>query len=121
MPIKEAKSKATKQNDELTVQEQKNLVLAVFFDLLENDQLDEFKEFCQHAGLDFSALPNCSKCLADQLPNWILGHYRISKGRYDVDRVANDLATYPPIVARVEELRKEQAENSRMISKKRGK
>ncbi len=110
MPKKTAKSKAAKPNDKLTVQEQKNLVLGVYLDFLENDDLDGFVDFSKHAGLDFAALPDCPKCFADQFENWILGHYRISKGRYDVDRVANDLATYPPIVARVEELRKEHAE-----------
>lgn len=110
MPKKSAKSKAAKQNDKLTVQEQKNLVLAVYGDLLENDDLDGFIDFSKHAGLDFSALSQCPKCRDSQLEAWILGHYRISKGRYDVDRVANDLATYPPIVARIEELKREHAE-----------
>jgi len=37
MPKKTAKSKAAKPNDKLTVQEQKNLVLGVYLDFLEND------------------------------------------------------------------------------------
>ena len=34
----------------------------------------------------------------------ILGHYRVKKGCYDIDRAANDLATFPPVAAHIAEL-----------------
>jgi hypothetical protein len=45
--------------------------------------------------------------------NVIAGHYRLKQGKYDIDRAARDLATFPPIAARIEELKAQRATGTR--------
>ena len=48
------------------------------------------------------------------LDDAITAHYRLPDGTYDIERAANDLATYPPIAARIKELEAEKAEKERL-------
>lgn len=80
--------------------DQKALVLGVFIDAAEQGE-DELARYLQHVGItpeDITEAGNAEKA--------ILSHYRITAG-YDVDAVAADLARYPPIAARIRELKRE--------------
>jgi hypothetical protein len=83
---------------DLTAAEQKDLILSYFFD---GDDGDHFLALCDHAKIDLGACNGDAK----QIPNIIAAHYRIAQGRYDLDRAANDLLTFPPIAARIAELK----------------
>ena len=99
----------------MTAAQQKGSILSVFVDFADNDDIDGLFDFMGHCGIDVRKMPD-----HQELQDFILEHYQIGARKYDVSRVANDLATYPPIAQRIEELRKEQAANSHMISKKTG-
>ncbi len=81
-----------------TAEEQRNMILAMFFD---DHGADGFLDLVKHCRNDLTACDGDTK----QIPNVILGHYRISRGRYDIDRAANDLLTFPPVAARIAELK----------------
>jgi hypothetical protein len=99
----------------MTAAEQKSMVLAVFADLADNDDVDGLFDFMGHCGIDVRKMR-----IGQVLTDFILEHYQIGARKFDVSRVVEDLATYPPIVQRVEELRTGQTENSQLISKKTG-
>jgi hypothetical protein len=88
-----------------TPKEQRSMIHATFFGYDDDDDDDgeRFIALIDHCGIDLAA------CRGDvkQIPNVILAHYRIGRGRYDLDRVARDLLSYPPIAARIEELEAE--------------
>jgi DNA/RNA-binding domain of Phe-tRNA-synthetase-like protein len=81
------------------------LILAWFADFQEHDGDEELTRYVVHCGIDIDA--------AAELDDAIAAHYRLPSGIYDIERAANDLATYPPIAARIEELRAEKAETDR--------
>ncbi|MFZ1108643.1 MAG: hypothetical protein WAN43_09900 [Rhodomicrobium sp.] len=58
-----------------------------------------FSPLIDHCGVDLAACAGDAK----QIPNVILAHYRVGRGRYDIERAAHDLLTYPPIAARIGE------------------
>ena len=99
----------------MTAAEQKGSILSVFVNFADNDDIDGLFDFMKHCGIDVRKMRK-----GQELTDFILEHYQIGARKYDVSRVANDLATYPPIVRRVEELKVERAENSQLISKKTG-
>ncbi len=70
-------------------------------DFLENDQLGDFLD---HIGLGADGLP--PNCDGGQLMATVKQFYA-GDGELDMDVVAGDLASYPPIAARVRELRRE--------------
>lgn len=76
-------------------------VIVSWFGTFEEDGDEELARFLVHCGVDVDAAP--------ELDNAIAAHYRLPNGAYDVDRAANDLATYPPVAARIEELMAEKA------------
>ena len=76
-------------------------ILSMFFDMAESDQLSDY---LQHISFDFAALSD-----SKQLPDAILGHYRVKKGKYDIDRASHDLLTFPPVASRVFQLLEEKA------------
>jgi hypothetical protein len=82
----------------LTAAQQKDLILSYFFD---GDDGDHFLAHCDHARIDLGACNGDVKLIS----NIIAAHYRTAKGRYDLDRAANDLLTFPPIAARIAELK----------------
>lgn len=96
----------TKATAELTVAEQRTMILAMFF---EDDDVGRFLALSEHAGIDLAAAQGDAK----QLVNLIAGHYRLKKGQYDIDRAANDLRTFPPIAASVEELKAKRARGAK--------
>jgi hypothetical protein len=96
------------QDKLLTPKEQRDMILATFFSGGDDDGKG-FLALVDHCGIDFAA------CNGDvmQIPNVILGHYRIKQGCYDIDRAANDLLTFPPVAARIAELQAEKAEDAK--------
>ena len=82
--------------------EQKAIILGIIASFFEQDDNTVILEFVGHVGFDLRAV-NDTACFADA---W-LGHYRVRQGQYDVNRAINDLATWPPIAARIAELRAE--------------
>jgi hypothetical protein len=88
---------------DLSATEQRNLILDVFFDC------DADADFClaliDHASIDLAATAGDVK----RIPDVIVAHYRVAKGRYDLDRAAQDLLSFPPIAARIKELKAQKA------------
>ena len=89
-----------------TPREQRNMILAMFFSEGDDDGKG-FLALVDHCGIDLAACHGDVK----QVPNVIVGHYRIKKGFYDIDRAANDLLTFPPVAARIAELDAQKAKN----------
>jgi len=78
---------------------QRDMILAMFFG--EDDRDGEmFLALVDHCGIDLAACHGDVK----QIPNVIAAHYRLAQGRYDIDRAAHDLLTFPPVAARIKEL-----------------
>jgi hypothetical protein len=97
------------QDKPLTPKEQRAMILATFFDFDDNDNdaAERFLALIDHCGIDLSACNGEVK----HIPKVILAHYRISRGSYDLDRIAHDLVTYPPIAARIAELEAQKAKD----------
>jgi len=81
----------------LTAAEQRILILDMFLD---GDDPENFLALIEHTGIDLAAAGGDIR----RVPDVILGHYRVKKGCYDVERAANDLATFPPVTAYIAEL-----------------
>ena len=90
----------------LTVAKQRKLILDVFFD---SDDPETFLALVDHAGIDLAAAAGDVK----QIPDVILGHYRIKKGCYDIDRATNDLLTFPPVAAHIAGLEAQKAKDAK--------
>jgi len=86
----------------LSIEEQKSLILSILTTFLEDEKRGNLTSFVRHVGFDVRVV----RTSRDFFPAW-LGHYRLKHGLYDVDRACNDLATWPPIAARIAELRAE--------------
>ena len=82
-----------------TPKEQRNMILAMFFSEGDDDG-EGFLALIDHCGIDLAACHGDVK----QIPNVIAAHYRLAQGRYDIDRAAHDLATFPPVAERIAEL-----------------
>jgi len=61
---------------------------------------DDIVDFMEHCGIDLQ-LAN-----AENIGDLFLAHYRTPDG-YDITRAAQDLERWPPIAARIQELRDE--------------
>ena len=70
-----------------------------FFDFAKSDDDGDLLSLLDHIGFDFRAISNVL-----ELPAAIVAKYRLKTGKYDLDRAANDLATWPPVAARIAEL-----------------
>jgi hypothetical protein len=81
---------------------ERDAIFAMFFGEGDDDG-EGFLALVDHCGVDLSACHGDVK----QIPNVIAGHYRLAHGRYDIDRAAHDLLTYPPVAARIKELEAE--------------
>ncbi len=88
----------------LTAQEQRSLILNMFFD---GDDPENFLALIEHTGIELAATGG----KISRVPDVILGHYRLKKGVYDIERAANDLATFPPVAAYIAELKAQMVEN----------
>ena len=79
-------------------------VLAVFADYAEHD-VEQLVEFLQHCQIDLE--PYLAK--KAELPDIIAAHFYVRPGVYDIARLGELLATFPPIAARIRELEAEKA------------
>jgi hypothetical protein len=79
-------------------------VLAVFADFAEHD-VEQLVAFLQHCQIDLE--PYLAK--KAELPDIIAAHFYVRPGVYDIARLGELLATFPPIAARVRELEAEKA------------
>ena len=82
-----------------SIAEQEADILAVYADMLDYDDFDGFFDLARHAGIDMRR--------GDPIQQ-ILKHYWLGSGKYEVRRAIEDFASWPPIVNRIEELRREQ-------------
>ena len=82
---------------------QRELVLSVFADYADND-VDQLFEFLQHCKIDLSALSH-----SRQLPDLIAGHFYLAPGVYDIEALGQLWASFPPMAARIREIRAERA------------
>jgi hypothetical protein len=90
-----------------TPKEQRNMILAMFFSE-DDDDGTRFLALVDHCGIDLTACHGDVK----QIPSVIAAHYRLARGRYDIDRAAYDLLTYPPVAARIAELEAQKAKDA---------
>jgi hypothetical protein len=63
---------------------------------------DELARYLLHCGINNSDID-----AAGDIPRAILAHYRRPLGNYDIDAVAHDWFRWPPVVARIKELKRE--------------
>jgi len=93
--------------------EEEAMILGSFLRFAERS-VDEFVRFLFHCGIDKDDVD-----FAGDIPSAILEHYRRPGGGYDIDAVAHDWFRWPPIAARVKELKREKRrqELARKISK----
>ena len=82
--------------------EQKNIIVGILLDFLQDEDAENLGSYLRHVGFDVRAVPDTAA-----LPAAWAAHYRVKQGIYDVERAINDLATWPPIAARIAELRAE--------------
>ncbi len=87
---------------ELTLQQQKNIILNIFDDFCTD--ADTMFRYLKHVGFDFGA----NSHVQELLPAY-LGHYRLRNGTYDVERSCIDLATSRPITAMIENVLRQKA------------
>jgi hypothetical protein len=83
----------------LSPKEQKNIILGIFADFAESDDAGDLLSYLDHVGFDLRVISHVK-----ELPAAFVAKYRLKTGKYDLDRAANDLVTWPPIAARIEEL-----------------
>jgi hypothetical protein len=77
------------------LQEQEFLILGPYLDLLDTDDVQSFVSLLDHVGISLDE--------GDDPLLRILQHYWLGGGRYDLRRAANDLATFPPVAAYLEQ------------------
>ena len=94
----------TKRLQEVPIVDQREQVLAIFADYAEQD-VDKLFEFLQHCQIDLEPLSDKNL----QLPDLIASHFYIRPGVYDIARLGELLATFPPIAARIREIEAERA------------
>jgi hypothetical protein len=98
------KSRSTKSDAAYEAEAQ---VLAVFTEFIEvkNDPKG-LVDYCIHCGMPLDVLAAADK---RGLAPIILAHYRIGPGVYDLERVGQDLARWPPIAAEIARLQREKS------------
>jgi hypothetical protein len=98
MPKTKAAARKPKATAQESIEHQEAMVLGPYIDYLEENDTDSFIALANHAGIDLRGDPI----------KQILRHYWLGGGQYDIERCANDFATYPPIANHIAELRREQ-------------
>ena len=86
--------------------EDEAMILGSFLDFAEKGE-DVFARFLLHCGIDNNDIE-----LAGDIQSAILEHYRRPDGTYDIDAVAHDWFRWPPIAARVKELKREKRQGT---------
>lgn len=76
------------------------MILGPFLEAAEKGE-KELAEYLVHVGIRSEDIE-----AAGDAQSAILAHYRRPGGRYDIDAAAADLAQWPPIAARIEELKR---------------
>jgi hypothetical protein len=95
---KSATPKVTVKSRTLSIAEQEDSILAVYADMIEHNDIDGMFDLMRHAGIALRPDPTTA----------ILRHYWLGTDRgYNVIRAIEDFASWPPIVARCEELRRQ--------------
>ena len=100
---------------EMTVEQEKDWILSPFWVLLGQDEDDEDHdwagvfEFMSHCGIDLESIQTDPKAADLSAEDVILSHYRLPSSRFDLDRLVDDFASQPRIVARVQEMQDELA------------
>src|SRR5438552_100976 len=98
-----ARNKTKRLREEPTLDEREQ-ILTIFADYAEQD-VDKLFEFLQHCQIDLEPLSDKNL----QLPDLIVSHFYIRPGVYDIARLGELLATFPPIAARIREIKAERA------------
>jgi hypothetical protein len=75
----------------LSPKEQKNIILGIFADFAESDDDGDLLSYLDHVGFDLRVVRHVK-----ELPAAFVTKYRLKSGKYDLDRAANDLVTWPP-------------------------
>lgn len=88
----------------VNAQEAKTAIANIITDLSDADKI---AKYLKHIKFDVCAMSNPPN--PDEWLPALVGHYRVKKGQYDMDRITMDFLKYPPIAARVVELMAEQA------------
>ena len=91
----------------LPLEEQKSLLLGILNEFLPDP--DELFDYFDHVGFD----PLCLGRVRDLPQAWV-AYYRVRAGVYDVDRACRDLATWPPIAARIAYLQAQKLDRSQV-------
>ena len=81
--------------------EGESMILWPFLDFAEEGN-DQLARYLLHCGIDGADIGHAGDVQAA-----ILDHYRRLDGTYDIDAAAHDLFRWPPIAARVKELKRE--------------
>ena len=87
--------------------QQKSLLLGILNEFLPDPE--ELFEYFHQVGFD----PLCLGRVRDLPQAWV-AHYRVRAGVYDVDRACRDLATWPPIAARIAYLQAQKIDKSKV-------
>jgi hypothetical protein len=82
------------------------MILSPFLDFAEEGDM-ALARYMVHCGIDADDIKD-----AGDAQGAILRHYKLADGTYDVQAVAHDLARWPPIAARVKELKRQSCPSS---------
>jgi hypothetical protein len=100
--MKESDVSTKKRKASKKLNEDEALILSSFLDF--NDKgLDEFCRYLKHCGIG----PDDIDYNGGDIAAAILENYRKPAGGYDLDAAAHDFFRWPPIAARVKELKRE--------------
>jgi hypothetical protein len=94
----------TKRSTRKPTYDPREQVLAVFADYAEHN-VDRLFAFIDHCQIDLEPVLN----KLAELPDVITSHFYIRPGAYDIGRLGDLLATFPPIAARLREIQAEMA------------
>jgi hypothetical protein len=83
---------------------QEAMILESFLRFAERSE-DEVARYLLHCGITYQDID-----AADDIPSAILAHYRQPSGHYDVEALVHDWFRWPPVVARIKELKRERRE-----------
>lgn len=95
-------------NTDLSLGEQKNIIITIVGDIFEDT--DAIEDWLLHVGFDLLGIRHVSDFEAAYL-----AHYRIRPGLYDIERATRDLATWPPVVRLIEQERERQKAGSSAV------
>ena len=73
--------------------------------LYAEQDVDKLFAFLQHCKIDLAPLSDTTA----QLPDLIASHFYLRPGVYDIERLGQLFATFPPVAARIRELEAEKA------------